>query len=78
MEQNWHFEAKYLMDYRVLKLLNESSLLLVKPNRKEHKRNVDDMKPCSTLELTEYAWNAFLNPMKTNCQNNEYDLRPHD
>ena len=55
------FEPKYLMDYRVLKVLNESTLLLVTPNGKECKRKIGDIKPATTLELTENTCNSFLN-----------------
>ena len=52
------------MDYRVLKLLNESTLLLVTPIDRKHKTNINDVKPCTTLELIEIAWNSFLNSIK--------------
>ena len=59
------FEPKYLLDYRVLKLLNDSTLLLVTPNKKERKTNINDVKPCSSLELLENAWDSFLGSIKT-------------
>ena len=52
------------MDYRVLEILNESTLLLGTPNGKVHKMNINDMKPCSTSELIEDAWNLFLNSIR--------------
>ena len=66
------FETKYLMDYRALTILNENTLLLVTPNGKECKTNVSDVKPCTSLEWVENAWDSFLNSIKTNCQNHEY------
>ena len=53
------------MDYRVLKILNESALLLVTPNGRKHNTNINDVKPCTTLDLTENVWNSFLNSIKT-------------
>ena len=45
---------------------------------KTHKMNVNDGKPCTTLEVIEDAWNSFLNSIKSNYQNQEYNLRPPD
>ena len=61
-----NIQTKYLLDYRVLKILNDSILLLVTPNRKERKINFNDVKPCSTSELLENAWDSFLGSMKSN------------
>ena len=58
-------EPKYITDHRVLKILNESTLLLVTLNEKECKMNTNDLKPCTKLELAENAWNSFLNSIKT-------------
>ena len=63
------FEPKYLMDYNVLKILNDSTLLLIMPNGKERKTNLNDFKPCSTTELVENAWDLFLGSIKTKHQN---------
>ena len=35
---NYAFKHKYLIDYRLLIILNERTLLLVTPNGKEHKQ----------------------------------------
>ena len=70
------FEPEYLVDYRVLKILNVSTLLLVTPNRKERKTNINDVKLCSSLELIENACNSFVGSIKSNCQNCTYNLRP--
>ena len=73
---HWTFKSKHLLDYRVLKILNKSSLLLVTPNGKERITNVNDAKPCSTSELIENAMDSFLGSIKTNIQNSAYNLRP--
>ena len=49
------FESKYLLDYRVLTILNDSIPFLVTPNGKERKTNINDVKLCSRLELIEKA-----------------------
>ena len=36
------FEPKYLLDYNVLKILNDSTLLFITPNGKERK-NINDV-----------------------------------
>ena len=65
------FEPKYMIDYRVLKIGDESPLLLETPN------GINDVKSCSTLELIEDAYNTLLSFMKSNCQNHRYNLTPH-
>ena len=50
------FKPKHLMDYRVLKILNESTLLFITPNCTDHKTNINDVKPATTHELIENAW----------------------
>ena len=71
------FEPKYLMDSRVLNILNKSMLLLIAPNGREFKTNINYIKPATTLEHIENAWNSFLNLIKTKCQNLDYNLRLH-
>ena len=50
------FEPMYLLDYRILKILNHTTLLLEMPKGKEKKTNINDVKPCSTSELIENAY----------------------
>ena len=71
------FKPKYLPDYRVLQTLNDSTLLLVSLKGKERKKtNIYDVKPYSTLDLIENAWDSFLGSIKINHQNYTYNLRP--
>ena len=60
------------------KIFNESTLLIVTPNGRECKMNINNQKPCSTLELIESVWNPFLNCIKMKHQNHDYNLRPYD
>ena len=70
---NWTHRSKYLQSTKILN--DKHTLLLVTPNRKEHIVNINDVKPCTTLELDENAWNTFLNSIKANCLSHEYNLR---
>ena len=69
------FELKYWKDYGVLKILNDSSLLLIMPNWKEAKTNISNIKPFSTTDIVENVWDSFLNSIKTKYQNYGYNLR---
>ena len=64
-DMHWAFEPKYITDYRILKILHESTLLLVTPNGKECKMNINDVKPCAIVELVEIAWNTIPQLYKT-------------
>ena len=70
------FEPKYLLDYRILNILNDSTLLLVTLNWKERKTDINDVKPWSISELMENVWDSFLASIKINHPNSAYDLRP--
>ena len=50
------FKHKYLFDYKVLKIPNDTILLLTTPNEKERKANIDDDNPCSTTDHKENTW----------------------
>ena len=52
------------MDYKVLKKINDSTLLLMMSNGNKRKTNIKDVKPCSTTELVENAWDSFLASIK--------------
>ena len=69
-------EPEYLLHYKVLKIINDSILLLIIANGKERKTIINDVIPCSTTEVVENAWNSFLDSIKTKCQNYSYKLRP--
>ena len=63
----WHtFEPKHLQEYKVLKIISDSTLLLIIPNGKERKTNVNDVQPCNTTELIENAMDYFLCSKKPN------------
>ena len=65
---HYAFEPKYLMDYKVFRILNERTLLHMTPNGMGRKINVNIVKPYSTTELVENAWDSILSSIKTRCQ----------
>ena len=79
MVKNHEFHTckpKCLLHYRVLKVLNDSTLLLIMPDRKERKTNVNNVKPCDTTELVENMWDLFWAPLRPNVKINNYNLIP--
>ena len=40
--------------------------------------NINEVKPCTTLELFENAWEFIPELYKTKHQNHDYNLRPDD
>ena len=73
------FEPKYIDGLQSTKnLLNESTLLLVTCNGREHKMIINNVKPCSTLECSlKMLGMCFLNSIKTKHQNCDYNLGPN-
>ena len=59
-----------------LQILNDCTLLLITPNCKGRKTNINDVKPCSITELVKNAWDSFLSSIKTKHQNCYHNLRP--
>ena len=71
-----YYLTKIFTGGQVLKIINDSTLLLITPNGKERKTNSHDVKPCSTTELVEKAGDSFLGSIKTKHQNCSHKLRP--
>ena len=70
------FKPKYLFGLQGIKTLNDSTLVLITPNGIERNANINDIKSCRTMELTENAWDSFLSSIQTKCRNCNYNLRP--
>ena len=51
---------------------------MVTLNGRKCKMNINNVKPCTILELIENAWYSFMNSIETKHQNHDYNLRPHD
>ena len=67
------FEPKYLLDYRVLKGLNNSRCLLTLLKGGKEKPMLMVYKPSSTTCIK--AWDSILGSIKTKCRNYNYNPR---
>ena len=52
-------ETKFVSDYRILKMVNECTLLIKSPNGKTHQININDAKPVSAANGTDNALHEF-------------------
>ena len=68
------FNPKYLLDYKELTVIDDSTLLLVMPNGKEIKTNINDVELFSTTEHVENAQDSFLDPIMTKHKNYSYNI----
>ena len=68
------FEQKYLLDYQVLQILNDSTLLLVTLDGNKRKTNINDVKPCSTFKLVENVLESFWGFIESNHPKCTYNL----
>ena len=53
------FETKFVSDYRILKIVNECTLLIESPNGKTCQININNTKPVSALTATDNALQEF-------------------
>ena len=53
------FETKYISEYRILKIINECTLLIKSPNGETKKININDAKPVSAITATDNALQEF-------------------
>ena len=53
------FESRFMSDYRVLKIVNECTLLEESPDGKTRQININDAKPVSGTATTNNALNEF-------------------
>ena len=53
------FEPKFVSDYRVLKVVNEHTLLTESPDGKIHQININDAKPVSACTASDNALQEF-------------------
>ena len=75
------FQPKYLADHRVLKIVNDSTVIMSSPDGKEKKCNIHHIKPISTTIAFTSAFDEFQKSItkegqKHNTANqNHYNLR---
>ena len=53
------FDTRFISDYRILKIINECTLLIESPDGKTRKINVNDAKPVSAITATDNALHKF-------------------
>ena len=68
------FETKFVLDYRILKIVNEPTLLIESPNGKTWQINTNDAKPVSALTATDDALQEFKQSMQRKEHTHPYTL----
>ena len=53
------FESRFISDYRVLKIVNEGTLLVESPDGKTRQININDAKPVSATATADNALKDF-------------------
>ena len=53
------FETRFISDYRILKTINECTLLIKNPDGKTRKNNINDAKPVSAITAMDNALQEF-------------------
>ena len=69
------FETKFVSDYRILKIVNEHTLLLKSLNGKTCQININDTKPFSALTTTDNALQEFKQSMQRKEHTHPYTLQ---
>ena len=59
------FKPKYLLGFKVLKICNDRTVLLMRPNSKERKTNINYVKHCGTTDIFKNALDSSLSSIKT-------------
>ena len=57
------FDTRFISDYRMLKIINECTLLTESPDGKIRKNNINDTKPVSAITATDNALQEFRQSM---------------
>ena len=57
------FDTRFISDYRILKIINECTLLIESPDAKTRKINIDDTKPVSAITAADNALQEFRQSM---------------
>ena len=68
------FETKFMSDYRILKIVNECTLLIKSSNGKTCQININDAKPVSALTATDNASQEFKQSMQRKEHTHPYTL----
>ena len=57
------FDTKFISDYRIVKIINECTLLIESPDGKTRKININDAKPTSAITAADNALKNFKQSM---------------
>ena len=68
------FDTKFISDYRVLKIINECTLLIESPDGKTRKININDAKPVSAITAADNALQEFRQSMLRKEYTHPYSL----
>ena len=63
-----------MSEYRILKIVNECTLLIESPNDKTYQINVNDAKPVSALTTTDNALQDFKQSVQSKEHTHSYTL----
>ena len=58
------FQLKYVADYRVIKIVNKSTVMVASPDSKERKCNIHHIKPISPTEAFTSMFEEFTRASK--------------
>ena len=68
------FNSRFISDYRILKIINECTLLIESPDGKTRKININDAKPVSAITVTDNALQEFRQLMLRKEHTHPYSL----
>ena len=58
------FQPKYLADYRIIKVINENTVIVASPDGRKRKINIHHIKPISSTEAFTSAFEEFTKCIK--------------
>ena len=58
------FQSKYVANYRVIKIVNESTVIVASPDGRERKCNINHIKPMSPTETFTSTFEEFTKCIK--------------
>ena len=68
------FDTKFISDYRILKIINEYTLLIESPDGKTRKININDAKPVSAITAADNVLHDFKQSMLRREHTHPYNL----
>ena len=68
------FDPKFISDYRILEIINECTLLILSPDGKTRKININDPKPVPAITAADNALQDFKQSMLRRKCTHPYNL----